>query len=129
MSDINNKNQTAFSSLTGAVTIKQGIANIHHLLLTSSALITQGKGEMNLPKQTINLQLEILPQQTLKTHWQIPILVVGELQRPSIYLNTQALAKLIAEQELDKIKTNVNDQIPDSIRIKAGTFLQNLLGA
>ena len=120
-------NQTEFASLVGSAVIKQGIADINNVVLTSPVFTTKGEGDINLPNQTINLQLEVAPQQSLKTQWLIPISITGPLDHPNVLLNTHALTKWMMEQDLNKVEDKVRDEMKE-IKEKAGQFMQRVLG-
>ena len=122
-----NSNQTSFDSLTGTAIIKDGVFDTNDLLLTSSAFKVTAQGDVNLNYQTINLALHIVPEQ-VKTQWEIPVSVIGALHHPDVRLDMGEIKKVIAKQEVEKVKAKVRDQIKEKIPGKAGEFLQNLLG-
>ncbi len=124
-----NINQTAFTSLTGTFNIKNGIAETHNLLLTSSAFTTQGDGSLALASQALNLHLRVKPQQNAKFQWDIPVLVAGNINHPDVRLDMTDVEKLIAKQELETLKTKAVEQIKEHLHGKAAEFLQNLLGS
>lgn len=121
-------NQTLFSHVTGAAVIKNGVAETDNLLLVSPTFTTKGVGRLYLVSQTINLQLQIKSQQAIKTQWEIPVLVTGALARPNVELDMSELEKLVAREELAKVKTKANEIINKHVPGKAGEYLQNLLG-
>lgn len=121
-------NQTSFSRLAAYVVIKNGVAETNNLLLTSPSFITKGTGRVYLVSQTINLQLQTSSQQAIKTQWEIPVMVTGNLSRPDVVLDASEIEKWVAREELEKVKTKASEIINKHIPGKAGEYLQNLLG-
>jgi AsmA protein len=121
-------NQTTFDNLTGSVLINNGLAQTNNLLMTSSVFKVKGQGSYNLPAETLDLALQVASQQDLKSQWEVPVLVRGEIARPDIQLDLRELNKQIAMRELDNVKEKVRDQIKEHIPGKAGEYLQNLIG-
>ncbi len=121
-------NQTHFDSLAGSILINNGLAQTNNLLLTSSAFKVKGQGSYNLPAQTIDLSLQAAPQQDVAAQWEIPLLVRGEVTRPTVELDMREINKVLAMRELDKVKDKVRDQIKENVPGKAGEYLQNLIG-
>lgn len=121
-------NQTIFNSLTGTADIKAGVIISNDLVLTSPTFITAGNGSINLINQSIEMKLDVKPQQTLKSQWQVPVVVSGNLNSPQIGLDMSQLHKVVTDEQIDKAKAKVKDQIQKHIPGKAGEFLQNLLG-
>ncbi len=113
-------NQTAFSSLTGSMLIKNGVAQTDNLLLTSSSFTTKGQGQFNLMNQTMNLTLQVSPLNTTKIKGTLPILITGDIHSPSIKLDTAALDTDMVKDQLEKAKSKVQE--------KADKFLQKILG-
>jgi|GEM_PF-1940318 AsmA protein len=123
-----NINETVFQSLQGTAAIKNGVAETNDMLLTSSAFTTKAQGSVELLSQSINLRLQLNPQQKAKTQWEIPVLITGRLNHPDIRLDTEEIQKFLAAQEIEKLKAKAVEQIQKRIPGKAGEFLQNLLG-
>lgn len=95
-------NQTNFSSLTGTVTITNGIASNNDLLLKSQALQVNGQGTADLVNQTINYMLKAVAlggtfgRDVLTLQNQIggnvPIKVSGSFSNPSIQPDYENIA-------------------------------------
>lgn len=122
-----NTNQTNFSQLNGTVVIKNGAATTNDLLLMAPAFSVQGKGNVGLLSQHLNLELKINPQMQ-KQKWNIPVLVTGDLNHPDIHLDMLEVQKMLAAMEIDRLKEKASVQIQKHIKGKAGELLQNLLG-
>lgn len=120
--------QTLFSQLSGTAVIKNGVMETTNLLLSSPTFITKGTGKLYLISQTINLQLQIKSEQAIKTQWEIPVQVTGNLSHPDVQLDASELEKYIAREELTKVKAKASEIINKHVPGKAGEYLQNLLG-
>lgn len=121
-------NQTNFSRMSGSFGIENGIAQTEDLTLLSDSFLTKGKGNINLPSETINFDLKIQPHQTTQLLWDIPVLIVGDLHHPTIKLDTKEIEKILARKALERIKKEVQQKIKKEVPGKTGEFLQNLLG-
>jgi AsmA protein len=118
-------NQTKFDSMAGSVLINNGLAQTNNLLLTSAAFKVKGQGSYSLPAQTIDLALQVAPPEN---QWDIPVLVRGEVSRPTVQLDMREINKQVASRELAQVKDKVRDKIKEKIPGKAGEYLSNLLG-
>ena len=121
-------NQTSFDSLTGSMLINNGLAETNDLLLSSAAFSVKGQGGYNLPAQTIDFALQVAAPQTIESKWDVPVLVRGEVSRPTVQLDLMAIKKQLAIRELNKVKEKVKDTIKENVPGKAGEYLQNLIG-
>ena len=123
-----NSKQTAFDHLTGSLLIKNGLATTNNLLLVAPAFVAKSQGSINVVNSDLNLQLQVKPQDTLKTQWEIPMRLTGNLKQPDIRLDTTEIEKFILRQNLEKVKSRAREEIQKHIPGKAGQLLQNLLG-
>jgi AsmA protein len=123
-----NIKETSFDSMVGSTLITNGVAQTNNLMLTSSAFKVKGQGSYDLPRQTINLSLLVQSQQELTSQWEIPVLVSGDVTRPTVSLEMSELNKQWASRELQQVKAKVKDKIKENIPGKTGEYLQNLLG-
>ncbi len=123
-----NINQTAFNQLTGSFVIKQGTAETHDMRLFAPAFITKGEGTISLASNILELHLLIQAQQNAKTQFAIPVLLTGDLNRPYVRLDMTEIDKILAKQEIEKLKEKAVEQIQKHVPGKAGEFLQKLLG-
>ncbi len=120
--------QTSFTSLTASLNAKDGVATTTNLLLVAKKFVAKGTGQVNLMNDTINFHLQINPQTTLKTQWEVPIEFTGTLSHPSVGLDRTTLELFLAKQDLQKVKNKASEEIKKHVPGKAGEFLQNLLG-
>lgn len=120
--------ETKFDSLSGTVKITNGIAASNDVTLKAPAFITTGKGSLNLLQQVLNFSLRVNPANDSKLKWEIPVMITGNLSTPDVRLDMNELQRYLAEQQVDKVKERVHDEITKRIPGKAGEALQNLLG-
>lgn len=123
-----NLNETQFDSLVGAATIRNGMAEINTLTLTSPAFITRAHGSVNLPYQAVNLQLQITSQQEAKTQWAIPVMLTGSMARPDVRLDLTELNIMVAKKDLEKMKSKVHDEVARHLSGDAKVMMNKLLG-
>ncbi len=133
-----NTKQTNFKEVKGSFVIQAGVVNNNDLLMSSTEFITKGEGNINLVNQTINYRLQtlltagVLADKMRNTYWYglpIPVRVEGNLSMPQITLDLDMLTKEIAERQILKVKSQLQERIEKGkIPEKAGKFLQNLLG-
>ncbi len=124
---ISNTHQTNFNELKGSFVIHGGVVSNHDLVMSSTDFATKGQGTMDLVNQTIDYHLRTsLNQNGLA----IPIRLAGSLKTPQIGLDADMLTKQIAKQQIEKVKTQLQERIEKGkIPEKAGKFLQKLLGS
>jgi hypothetical protein len=60
----------------------------------------------------------------------IPILIAGSLQNPHVGLDSNEIAKALAQYQVQKVQSQIQDKIQGdkSGKVKAGELLQNLFG-
>lgn len=138
---VSNTNKTPFGDLKGTVQIQNGVVTNQDLYIDSPRFDTRGGGTIDLVNQHISYTLQVTAKKTsdnqknnlLNLYGQtLPILVAGSLSDPSIRLDTTAMMKSLAEQQIEKhqdqVKEKLKDQIKKKVKGPAGDLLQNLLG-
>jgi AsmA protein len=123
--------QTTFQRLSGTAKIKNGVANIDNLLLASDAFTTKGEGAINLLNETLNLQLIVSPLNQDKVHWDVPVLITGNLQHPAVSVDARALQAIFVKEKLQDVKTKVKEKVQDELKKlpdDANKFFQKILG-
>lgn len=148
-----NTNETPFGTLTATAAIHNGVVTNNDLYINSPRFDTKGNGIIDIVNQTLNYHLQTSVKQTngsQKNNLQnlygmaIPISATGKLNNPSIRLEVNVLMKAIAQQQLEKAKSEITQkvqekiqdqikgQIPDEIKKqipeKANQLLNNILG-
>ncbi len=119
--------QTMFQSLTGTTLIHDGVVTTNDLLLSAPSFTTKIDGTIDLPNESLDLRLKVAPIDMLKIKWMVPVLISGSLNDPSIRLDALALKALIAQEDLQKVKDKVQEQVKQLPK-KADKFLKKLLG-
>ncbi|MEO8401949.1 MAG: AsmA family protein [Gammaproteobacteria bacterium] len=144
-----NNDRTNFGTLTGTAVIQDGVITNNDLAADSPRFTTNGKGTINLVNQTIDYALLTTVKQRAADQKDnamnlygiaLPVLITGQLVSPSIRLDSGAIAKAAAQQQLQKVSTETKQKIQDEIvkqlpgnagdllKGKAGDVLNNLLG-
>jgi len=133
-----NSDKTSFGNLTATVLIQNGVMTNNDLLLSSPRFDTTGKGVINLVNKTINYSLRAAVKQTNVSTVKslsgttIPILISGNLNDPSIRMDTAEILKNIAQAQVEKhkeaIKEKVEEKLKDKIPEQATELLKNLIG-
>lgn len=138
--DAENSNKTNFGNLTGTAVIQQGVIVNKDLLMDSPRFTAKGQGNINLVSEKINYQLQATVKKMSATQEtgardlygiSIPISITGNLQDPSIRLDSGALAQSVAQQQLQGAKSKAQEKIEEKIQEKlpgqAGELFKNLL--
>lgn len=111
-------NQTAFNQVTASAIIKNGHVYTENIVLSSSAFMTKGQGNIDIVDESLNLQMQIAVREAINNEWQVPILIEGELAHPDVRLDANQIGRLIVADEFKKVKSKVNDKVDN--------FLQNI---
>jgi AsmA protein len=131
------ENVTNFGTLTGTAVIQNGVISNKDLLMDSPRFNTTGQGTIDLVKQQLNYQLQIMPKHKDQTLMDglgtgIPVRIAGSFNSPSIGLDTQAIIAAVAKQQVHQVQNKVKEQIQNKIKEQlpgqAGALIQNLLG-
>ncbi len=144
-----NTDKTNFGTLTGTATIKNGVITNNDLFADAPRFVTRGAGTINLVNQKIDYTLQTTVKQRSPDQKEdmanlygiaLPVLIKGNLEDPSIRLDSGALAKAVAELQMKRVTTKVTEKVADQIKQKfpdkanqllkgkAGDVLNNLLG-
>lgn len=111
---VSSNNVTEFKLLSGRATIKNGVVENDELLIENPSFTTTGKGNLNLPTQSINYSLKTnLPKLDAKSELakiqeqlggSFPARVFGSIQKPILVPDLPNLLK-------EKFKNFMNEQI------------------
>lgn len=134
-----NSEKTEFGTLTGTVVIHNGVITMDDLYLNAPRFETKGNGTINLVSQQITYRLKTTAKKTTadeKNSIQnlyglpVPILISGDMSSPHIQLDTEELMKAIAQQQIEKVKSDVKDKILDQIKGQgnAGAIINGIFG-
>lgn len=117
---------TSFSSLSGTYVINQGILRNNDLQLSAGQASAKGAGAVNLNNTTINylLTAEYKTKQGAKPQFELPIMVNGPLNHPSIKPNYSRIAKQVIT---NTIKNKIKDYVGQSGKhLNLNNLLKNL---
>lgn len=127
--------QTDFSSLTGTFVAKNGVITNKDLLVKSPLLRVDGHGDIDLPKENLNYNVNASIVGSTKGQGgeelsslkglTIPIKITGSFDNPK---PTVDLASMIRNQASDEIKSKVSDKLKDKLGGKLGGLLGGALG-
>lgn len=120
-------NQTVFDHMAGTLFMKNGVLTTNNFLLTSSVFAVKAIGDIDLPNATLDYQLDVMPMNMDKLRFGVPLLVSGSIYDPSIKLDDMKLKMIIANDQFDKVKTKVKEQVK-KLPEKADKLLKKLLG-
>jgi AsmA protein len=144
-----NNDKTNFGTLTGTATIKNGVITNNDLFADAPRFATRGTGTINLVSQKIDYTLQTTVKQRTSDQKDdvanlygvaLPVIIKGNLENPSIRLDSSALAKAVAEQQMKRVTTKATEKVVDQLKEKfpdkanqllkgkAGDVLNNLLG-
>lgn len=103
--------ETPFDRFTGSFTINQGIVGNNDLIVRSGRLRVNGKGEVDLPQQQINYELQAQPilADGSPDGIAIPIKISGPLQ--NITINP-----VISQLSIDFVKEKLKGKLGDTLK-------------
>ncbi len=129
-----NNNRTNFGNLTGTMVIHSGVLSNNDLASDSPRFLTKGQGTIDLVNQRIDYHLQTAVKQRtgqddLNNAYgtTIPVDISGNLSDPSIKLDSRALVKAIVQQQVEKEKNKLQDQVKQKLNEKGGELLKGLL--
>jgi AsmA protein len=107
----NSGSDTPFDKFTGSFSINQGIVNNNDLVITSGRLRVNGKGELNLPQQQINYEVQAQPilADGSPEGIAIPIRISGPLEHISI-------SPILNQLTVDIIKEKLKGKLGDTLK-------------
>ena len=114
--------KTDFTELRGTMHMDKGIATNNDFTALTPIMRINGKGTANLPSETVNYLVSATLLHPIKGQESeglddlvgipIPIRITGNFAKPKYALDTQALAKSLAEA---KAKEKVNELLEDKV--------------
>jgi uncharacterized protein involved in outer membrane biogenesis len=100
-----------FSSLESDMIIKNGIGDLTGQLLSKS-LTAKAKGSVDLVNQTLNINLDAKYINSKKTeNYTIPLKITGNINSPSIHIDTQSLINQLLTQQSNQLLTHPGKQL------------------
>jgi len=135
-----NTEQTHFGTLSGTAVIRHGVISNNDLFSDTPRFAIRGAGVIDLVNQKIDYSLQAVIKQRADQKDNLmnvygvtlPILISGNLSSPSIRLDSTAMAKAIAQQQIKKVtnqaKEKLQQQIKKQLPGKAGDLLNGPAG-
>ncbi len=131
-----NTNQTNFGTLSGTAVIRSGVITNNDLFSDTPRFAIRGAGTIDLVNQKIDYSLQTVVKQRADQQdnlmnlygLTLPVLITGNLKDPTIRLDSAAIAKSVAQQQLKKIGNQNFEEIKKQLPGKAGDILNSLLG-
>jgi len=130
--------QTDFSELTGTVLFKNGLATNDDLSMKSPLLRVEGRGNADLPKESIDYHLKAIVVATAKGQGgaelkdlagiPVPVRITGTFAEPKYGLDLQALAQEVAKSKAGAVVEQQKQQLQKNLGDKASGTLKGLLG-
>ncbi|WP_267256687.1 AsmA family protein [Coxiella endosymbiont of Ornithodoros maritimus] len=103
VSQLKNSKTTAFSNLTGTYMVKNGILNNNDLKMNAAPITAKGLGTINLMDNRINYTLTTAYTKSgAPPQFEVPILIHGTVNSPTIRPDFSTLASKILTNELEK---------------------------
>ncbi|MDJ0741433.1 MAG: AsmA family protein [Gammaproteobacteria bacterium] len=132
--------QTDFSELTGSLTMTNGVIKNQDLTAKSPLLRVEGKGEVDLPRDTIDYLVVTELVGTLEGQGgksgselsgvPIPVRVTGPLTDPSYRPDLEAALSAKAKAQLDakkaEVKQKVQEKVEEKLKGNVGEALKGL---
>jgi AsmA protein len=120
----NSSGRTRFDAFKASADLTNGLASTKDLNIASQNLRVTGQGTTNLVTNAINYQIKatILKEApgavnaAGRTLADIPLDITGSLTSPSVRPDLEALAKARVQQELDKRKGELQQQLMDKLK-------------
>lgn len=115
---------TEFETFRASADLADGVASTKDLAITSQNLQVKGSGTSNLVTRAINYQLQTAilksapqgqgaPAGSLA---QIPVLITGTMNNPTVRPDLEGMAKARVQQELDKHKDELKQKAVDQLK-------------
>ncbi|HEY2590514.1 MAG TPA: AsmA family protein [Steroidobacteraceae bacterium] len=117
-------NETKFEVFKASADIANGVASTKDLIIASGDLHVTGQGTTNLLTNAVNYRLNAAILKSAANAGaagggalaNIPLLVSGTLKSPSVRPDTEAVAKSLAQQQLDKHKGEVQQKLQSVLK-------------
>ena len=128
--------QTDFSELSGSLTMTNGVVKNNDLSAKSPLLRVEGKGEVDLPRDTVDYRVVAelvgsLEGQGGKGRSElsgvpIPVRITGPLSKPSYTPDLEAALSAKAKEQLEAKKEEVRQKVEEKVKDKVGDALKGL---
>ncbi|MEE9329734.1 MAG: AsmA family protein [Parvularculaceae bacterium] len=129
---------TDFASLTSGFVVENGVVTTENILMTGPYFVITGEGKVNLPKQsmTINLMpvLTDMAVEEAKKRTLVPILISGTFSAPKVSIDSRKILRNVAGNQIKDlleqqgINTQEGESLEDSLKNEARGRLEDALG-
>ncbi len=134
-------NQTEFGQFTGSGLFTNGVFNNNDLLIQSSQFKITGRGTANLITEALDYHLQAVGLHSVSNaeggtsleeqRTPIPLLVTGTFSKPIVTPDPEAIAGLLLQQKVEKLKEQINERTSETvgpIRERAKELLRQRFG-
>ncbi|MDA8561634.1 AsmA family protein [Gammaproteobacteria bacterium] len=131
-----NNHKTNFSAFDASFVIENGVVISDNLTIKAKDFVVKGFGNLYLLNQIIKYKLQVFLNPDVERELAknlyglpVPLLIYGDLNNPSIGLDTELLAKSYADYQLEKAKIKLKKKLKkNKTSGEAGKIIKNLLG-
>lgn len=112
-------NSTRFDVFKASADLTNGVASTKDLDIASGDLRVTGQGTANLVTEAIDYRVNAAVLNGAATSAalaNVPLLISGTMTKPSVRPDTQALVKSVAQQELQKHKSQVENKLRNVLK-------------
>ncbi|MFM1891007.1 MAG: AsmA protein, partial [Pseudomonadota bacterium] len=130
--------QTDFTELSGSAVISNGVVDNQDLQAKSPLLRIAGKGQVNLPQDSLDYLLTTTVVGSLAGQGgkgadqlkgvPIPVRLTGSLQDPKPTVDLQSALNAVAQQKIEEKKQEVMEKAQDKVQDEVGKALKGLFG-
>lgn len=118
---------TPFNNIQGGAFIKQGLATLQNTWISTTSFKAQSSGTIDLRKQVLDLHLQITPLDTVNAPWQIPVIIRGNMEHPTVSLDMDEINKMMVNLGVEKIKEKAKEEIQKHLPGEVQNLIQKLL--
>ena len=115
-------------SAAGTFTVKNGIFTSSDLDLMAAAFTTKGDVNFQLLSRDVSMHLNEASTQKLKTQWEVPVLITGNVTKPDVRLDMAAVNRAIAQKQIDAVKVKIQQKVK-ALSTKASDFFKKMMGS
>jgi AsmA protein len=112
-------NSTPFDAFKASADLTNGVATTKDLDIASGDLRVTGQGTANLATEAVNYRVNaaiLKGAAAASALANIPLLITGTMTSPSVRPDTQALVKSVAQQQLRKQKSAVENKLRNALK-------------
>ncbi|MCG6904243.1 MAG: AsmA family protein [Rhodobacter sp.] len=113
--------KTIFDGITGTFTVVDGVMSNVDLKFVAPLLNATGSGKIGIGGQTLDYRVtaRLLEGQT-NGGLSVPLMITGTWAKPKFRIDLEALAKQELADDVEKVKTRVEDAVKDKLQEELG---------